>query len=128
MLNGVSWITQTVRDAVDIVNWFNNHGVALDLLRKEQTLTRSTPYALIRPVLTRWTSHFLSCTRLLLLEPDIRSCVFRHAACLEQSAGRDVDALEKVVHILALVRDDEFWFKLKKCVHIFCIQYDQANL
>ena len=114
MLNGVPWITRTIRDAVDIVNWFNNHGVALDLLNREQTLSRATPYALIRPVLTRWTSHFHACARLLLLEPDLRSCVFRHSARIEQSVGNDADAQLKVRAILARIRDDSFWENLRR--------------
>ncbi len=118
MLRGVPWIKETLHDALEIVTWFNNHGVALDLFWKEQMLSgdRLVPLALLRPVLTRWTSHFIASDRLLLLEADMRSCVYRHAARIEQSVGTEADAIARVRAVLDKVRDSQFWANLRRYV------------
>ena len=113
----VMWVSQTMRDAVDVAVWFNNHGVALELLREEQLFTNptlKTPLALIRPVQTRWTSHFHACTRLLQLQGDLRACVSRRASRLEESVGTDPEAVAKVRAIIAKIREESFWTKLKR--------------
>lgn len=116
MFRGVAWVRETLHDAVEIITWFNNHGVALDLFWKEQMLSgeRSTPLALIRPVLTRWTSHYLAASRLSILEEDMRSCVYRNAARIEQSVGTEAEALSRVRGVLDKVRDGQFWTNLRR--------------
>lgn len=118
-LLGVGDIAPVVRDSVEIVKWFNNHGVALELLKAEQKVSRpnSAPLALIRPVQTRWTSHFLSSLRLLLLSADLRACVFRNSARLVESVGREPEAIGKARWVISKIQDEQFWETLRRCAY-----------
>ncbi|KIK76263.1 hypothetical protein PAXRUDRAFT_110784, partial [Paxillus rubicundulus Ve08.2h10] len=51
---------QIINDTLEVVKWFNNHGQALGLLQDAQMAKFGQILALILPVLTRWTSHYLS--------------------------------------------------------------------
>ncbi|KIM64232.1 hypothetical protein SCLCIDRAFT_37040, partial [Scleroderma citrinum Foug A] len=51
---------ETIDNALEVVKWFNNHSRALGILRDIQCQLHEQPHSLILPVLTRWTSHFLS--------------------------------------------------------------------
>ena len=59
---------ETIDNALEVVKWFNNHSRALGILWDIQCQLHEQPCSLILPVLTRWTSHFLSVCRLLQLE------------------------------------------------------------
>ncbi|KAF8062590.1 ribonuclease H-like domain-containing protein [Lyophyllum atratum] len=63
-------------ECLEVIKWFNNHSAALALLEQEMKFTYDgKAWALILPVITRWTAHYLSTTRLLkvkgaaILEP-----------------------------------------------------------
>jgi hypothetical protein len=105
--------------ALDIVKWFNNHSKALDLLRTEQKLTyRGQSWALILPVITRWTAHYLSLTHLLKMEAAIRTCCSRHKPALLELPGRAADAKEAAAAVLRTVGDESFWAEVQKYVGI----------
>ena len=57
-----------IDDALEVVKWFNSHSQALGLLQSVQLHKLGKILALILPVLTRWTSHYLSVRRLIDLE------------------------------------------------------------
>ena len=113
---GIPWVSHTMRDAVEIVTWFNSHGVALELLREEQRISRpeATPLALLRPVQTRWTSHFSSCNRLLKLREDIQTCASRRRRRLVESVGTNSDSIAKVEQILGKICNNNFWNDLER--------------
>jgi hypothetical protein len=76
--------------ALDVVKWFNNHGAALALLQTEQRYTyHGKIFALILPVITRWTAHYLSVTRLLKVKGAVTSCCNRNKDVLLISAGTE---------------------------------------
>ena len=83
-----------ILQALDVVKWFNNHGTALSLFNAEQVTTAQSkgiasfrPLALILPVITRWTAHYLSVCRLLEVKDSIRTCVVRSEGTLIHCAG-----------------------------------------
>jgi hypothetical protein len=81
---------------LDVVKWFNNHSAALDLLRKEQVFTYEGKYfALLLPIVTRWTAHYLSVTRLLKVKDALKSCVSRKEDALVVCAGSKQEAKQK---------------------------------
>lgn len=109
----------TIHRAVEIVKWFNNHGTALDLFRKEQAQTypeHTRILALILPVLTRWTAHFHTVSRLLLLNTALRVCAMRHEEALLVCAGKRQDLIAKAREILDTINDETFWTELVRCV------------
>ena len=101
---------------LDVVKWFNNHSQALALFRSEQKLTYHGKFwALILPVITRWTAHYLSLTRLLKVEAALRTCATRHKPALLACAGaRDADAQAAAGAVLRTIGDDDFWEKVKQ--------------
>jgi hypothetical protein len=108
--------------ALDIVKWFNNHGKVLNLLRTEQKLTyHGKSWALILPVIARWTAHYLSLTRLLKTEAAITTCCLRHKPELLGLSGRDVDAKEAAIAVLCTISDEYLWAEIQKYV---CITID----
>ncbi|KIM50360.1 hypothetical protein SCLCIDRAFT_34376 [Scleroderma citrinum Foug A] len=68
---------KTVDKATEVIKWFNHHSCALGLLRKEQLGTYQKILALIQPVITHWTCHFLSTRRLLETSGALRSCCIK---------------------------------------------------
>jgi hypothetical protein len=111
---------QCVNQAVEVVKWFNNHSRALGLLRVEQEITYRKVLALILPVITRWTAHYLSCRRLLEVSTAIRACGLRHKETLVLCAGNKADAKAKARSIIATTQDDMFWTRLAKYAPTLC--------
>ncbi|KAF8062592.1 hypothetical protein FPV67DRAFT_1452391 [Lyophyllum atratum] len=64
-------------ECLEVIKWFNNHSAALALLEQEMKFTYDgKAWALILPVITRWTAHYLSTTRLLKVkESQLHSIV-----------------------------------------------------
>lgn len=101
--------------ALDVIKWFNNHNRALFYLRSEQILTYDGDFwALILPVITRWTAHYLSTTRLLKIEDAMRTCCRRYRTKLLECAGRDADARTAAFAVLEAVEADSFWQKVSQ--------------
>ncbi|GBE87752.1 hypothetical protein SCP_1104290 [Sparassis crispa] len=108
-------ILEVITQALEIVKWFNSHGVALDLLDKEQELTyidRTQTLALILPHITHWTAHFLAVSHLLDVSVAMKLCCTRNADKLLICAGRTADVKAKAQSILDVVKDEGFWKKL----------------
>jgi hypothetical protein len=106
-------VTEDINHALEVIKWFNNHGAALELLRQEQILTFSGSFwALILPVITRWTAHYLSITRLLKLKQPLQLCWTRNEDRLIVCAGAKEDLKEKARQIQGIVGDQSFWYRL----------------
>jgi hypothetical protein len=104
-----------VKHANEVIKWFNVHGTALALLRAEQKFSYDGKfYALVLPVVTRWTAHYLSITRLLKLKGPVKSCCSRHEDALLVCAGSKDEAVEKAQFVLNTVGNDTFWANLVK--------------
>ena len=105
---------ETIDDALEVVKWFNNHSRALGILRDVQHQLHEQPLSLILPVLTRWTSHFLSVRRLLQLEQ-----AFKHMLAkvpendLITCAGSRAEMKRKARQILDTLKHFDFWYKLQ---------------
>lgn len=104
--------------ASELIKWFNAHQYAGGLLRKQQVMADKAPLALFLPVLTRWTSHYLSIRRLLDLQRYIEACVAVNYQALVEAAGKTRKAKDHAKKVLAHVRNPEFWNGLNKCVTI----------
>jgi hypothetical protein len=106
---------QAISLSLEVIKWFNGHDNALTLLRTEQKLTFNRKFfALILPVVTQWTAHYLSTTCLLKLKGAVKSCCSCHKDALMVCAGKESKAMEKAGSILATVGNDRFWADLVK--------------
>jgi hypothetical protein len=101
--------TECVKLALEVINWFNNHSRALGLLNSEQRATYGKVLALILPVITRWTAHYLSSRRLLEVSVAIRACVMKHKEKLINCSGPKADAKAKAESVMAIVECNRFW-------------------
>ncbi|EMD37416.1 hypothetical protein CERSUDRAFT_136001, partial [Gelatoporia subvermispora B] len=103
-----------VDTAVEVIKWFNNHGRALGLLKEEMRLRfNGKVYSLILPVITRWTSHYVSCQR-LLVEKAIRALTLYKRPDLEGCAGDRADAKAKAKEIVKIAESAWFWDNLRQ--------------
>jgi hypothetical protein len=80
--------------------------------RGEEPGGRFVVLSLIFAVLTRWTSHFLACCRLLDLKTDFKVLVLTRRDDLLKMAGRGENAQEEAAEVVHALEDDEFWARL----------------
>jgi hypothetical protein len=103
--------------AVEVVKWFNNHSWCLGKLSEEQTTTYKKVWALILPVITRWTSHFCSLSRLLQVNKAVKLTATRHREEFLDYVGRDAKKIRNANQVLDHVLDNNWWKELTMYVH-----------
>ncbi|KAH7917096.1 hypothetical protein BV22DRAFT_1026972, partial [Leucogyrophana mollusca] len=100
---------ETASNAAEITKWFNNHSIAYGIFNREQELTYSKALTLILPVITRWTAHYLSFSRLLEVKTPLACCVMKHRNELITSAGPKRESKDKARKVLDTVEDPDTW-------------------
>jgi hypothetical protein len=103
-----------VPNAMKVINWMNNHSRALGLFRQEQIFTYNKALALIYPVVTRWTAHYLSLRRLLAVETALKASWLKHGDTMIASAGPRSDDIAKATRVRSIIEDPAFWTNVKK--------------
>ena len=112
-------VMDDISNALDVVKWFNNHSTALELLRQEQVITfDGLAWALILPVITHWTAHYLALSQILKLRQLLQICWTRHEERLVTCAGTREDLQEKARRIHGIVKDANFWYRIQRYVKI----------
>ena len=101
--------------AQEVVQWMNSHSRALGIFRNEQRQTHPLKkvLTLIRPVITRWTAHYLSLRRLLDVQILLQTCWMKHGATIIESAGSTAEANAKAKSIERTITDPIFWKEVK---------------
>ncbi|KIL54278.1 hypothetical protein M378DRAFT_1059173 [Amanita muscaria Koide BX008] len=102
-----------VPKALIVIKWMNNHSRALGLFRQEQLCTYQKFFALILPVLTRWTAHYLSLRRLLSVEKTLRAAWLKHSDTMIASAGSKGKDKAKAIAVQGIIDDSCFWYHIK---------------
>lgn len=115
MLKACDFI-DVVESALEVVKWFNNHGLALAKLRGVCLQKLGKMLSLILPVITRWTSHYLCVRRLLRLEVVFGQLLLDSQDEILACAGRGEEATEKAREVVNTLRQPSFWARLKRCV------------
>lgn len=113
-------LANTMDTALEIVKWFNSHGFALGLLRERQQQQNGHLLALLLAVVTRWTSRYLSCARLLEVKRTIRGLIYDKLEELVQSVGDKRELQTKARKVLENALDLHFWDNLEVYV-IACL-------
>lgn len=103
-----------ISKALVVIKWMNNHSRALGLFRQEQVYTYEKFFALILPVITRWTAHFLSLRRLLTVEKALKVAWLKHGDAIIASAGPKAEDKRKAREVQSIIDDQEFWYHIKK--------------
>lgn len=97
-----------------VIKWMNNHSHALGLFRQEQLYMSQKFLALILPVLTRWTAHYLSLRQLLTVEKSLRVAWYKHADIMIASSGSKNEDKAKAIAVQDIINDTRFWYHVKK--------------
>jgi hypothetical protein len=103
-----------VAKALVVIKWMNNHSRALGLFRQEQVYTYHKLLALILPVITRWTAHFLSLRRLLMVEKALKAAWLKHSETMIASAGSKSDDRAKAIAVHEIINNPQFWYHVRK--------------
>ena len=111
-------------DATELISWLRSKTQILALLREVQArLGENTVKAVIRAVLTRWTAHYLSYSRLLDLRSVLIMVVDMDSRRLEKDrcviAG-DAKAKKKANDMVILIKNDTFWKALLRSILLSC--------
>lgn len=104
--------SKIIDDALEVVKWFNNHSRALGILNAVQLKISSKVKSLVLPILTRWTSHYLSVRRLLELEMAFKEMLVNSLEDLKICAGNRLDMKRKATETLAILLRFDFWHNL----------------
>jgi hypothetical protein len=103
-----------VPKALTVIKWMNNHSRALGIFRQEQLATFNKVLALIIPVITRWTAHYLSLRRLLTVEKALKAAWVKWSDIMIASAGSKSDDMAKAIAVQNIIEDPRFWYGIKK--------------
>jgi hypothetical protein len=103
-----------VPNALNVIKWMNNHSRALGLFRQEQLCTYQKTLALILPVITRWTAHYISLQRLLTVEKALKAAWIKYGDEMIASAGSKSDDNAKAIAVQEVIEDPGFWYHIKK--------------
>lgn len=112
--------------ALEVIKWFSSHSIALGLLNLEQRhLGTATPLVLILPVITCWTSHYLSMDHLVTLEVPFRRLILDQTTKnkLILSAGKQREAKNKAQRILRIMEGPSFWTNIKRCMELLSLNF-----
>lgn len=93
-----------------IINWFNNHSRARDLFLERQD---DKGLVLIRPVMTRWTSHSAAATRLVQLSVPVQSLILEKKGELLSGIGANKSSQETAKVVFSIIQNPQFWEHLE---------------
>lgn len=110
-------------DATELIGWLRSKTQVLALLREvQERLGENAVRAVIRAVLTRWTAHYLSYSRLM----DLRSVLVVVAEMDSRRPEKDrcvvagdTRAKQKARDMVELIRNDAFWKALLRYGRFF---------
>lgn len=88
-----------------IINWFNNHSQARDLLLERQD---GKGLVLIRPIVTRWTSHSAAATRLIQLSVSVQSLILEKKEELLSGIGANKSSQETAKVVFSIIQNPQF--------------------
>ncbi|KAF7293683.1 hypothetical protein MIND_01148300 [Mycena indigotica] len=104
------------KEITDLIGWLRSKTFVLALLRELQRSSNLPVLAIIRAVLTRWTSHYLAYTRLIAVGPPLRALVAREdlRGTDNQLITGDSKAKKKAQKMVALIKNPQLWAALER--------------
>lgn len=113
----ISHFLKYTEDATEVITWLRGKTLVLGLIREAQLAAGSTIAAVIRAVLTRWTSHYLAFYRLLQLHKTLLSIIYAdEAAPVEKKkiVIGDAKAKAKSRRMVQILTNSLFWHALAR--------------
>jgi hypothetical protein len=130
----VPWPRETIDIVIATINYFNNHRVALGLLRERQIQDESIKkvVSLWNPGATRWNSYFDSCKILMRCKEPVRDTVTKDRLKLLENA-RSQDDKRKRLQLIDKVEVTYFWNNLEDIIKVMtpscvCVDRVQSSL
>ena len=97
-----------------VIKFFRSHDRILAMLHQEMELTGQKRLVLLRPVLTRWTSYFQACRRLVEVEKAMRALIIRRRDDILSTVkkSQEQEKVNSAKYILKVIEDEAFWARL----------------
>jgi hypothetical protein len=107
-------------DATQLITWLRSKTLILAKIRKVFIDSKARPLAVIRAVLTRWTSHYMAYRRLLDLRLALDAVVANDALQSRDEdktvVTGDAKAKRKALQMVKIIKDPLFWHSLARLV------------
>ena len=103
----------TIAKPTKIIKWFINHSYALGMLKSEEKNQDMRVLTPTLPCHIRWTSHYLSASRMLALKKPMQAIAVSKYEDLRTAAGKKREQKEAAENVLRIIRDSCFWERLK---------------
>lgn len=116
-----SELLDTIDDANELIAWLRSKTTILAEIRRESIARFGKALAVLRVVLTRWTSHFRAYERLLLLR-TVLEAILSLDRCRTEQADRlvltwhDRSSKQKAEDMEKLIQNGAFWHNLTRHV------------
>jgi len=114
--------------ATNLIAWLRSKTLLLAILQKAQMDATGSAKAVIRAVITRWTSHYMAIKRLLELKPSLMSVVYADEARSTPDkliVIGDAKAKRKAHAMIGIIKNPLFWYSLARSVFtvlVSCVQ------
>ncbi|XP_006460996.1 hypothetical protein AGABI2DRAFT_70302, partial [Agaricus bisporus var. bisporus H97] len=109
-----------IDQAHDLISWLRSKTLILALIRDAQSASHQPTTSVIRPVLTRWTSHLRAFERLESLENVLRSIISNDLVKLQDQRQifniGDRKTQAKADKMGGLIQDGHFWKEIKRVI------------
>jgi hypothetical protein len=116
-----SLILEYIEKASELITWLRSKTIVLGLLNQNQRETNSRILAILRAMLTRWTSHLRAYERLNLVRRNLVSIAYQDEArslADKLIVTGDAKAKAKSQEMLNLIKNDLFWHSLTRCTEL----------
>jgi hypothetical protein len=105
-------IPEILGQALLVASWFTSHKRALSLLREAQLAKLKKVLKFIRAVITRWTTHYLSITRLIDMSAPLRTLVIDSEDKLLNAGGDEESQVAVTKTVIEIINSNSFWKEL----------------
>ncbi|KAG5640471.1 hypothetical protein DXG03_008547 [Asterophora parasitica] len=105
---------KSIESTIEVIKWFNNHSQALGMLKDVQQMKFAKILCLVLPVLTCWTSHYLSVCHLIAIEIAFKQLLLDSRNTVLLCAGEKADAKGKAQEVINILEGYYFWSDLRR--------------
>jgi len=106
-------VATVLDESSEVTMWFNNHSYALGKYTEEQkSMNDGKGRALISPIVSHWTAHCATLTRLLEVWKPLQVTSVKHGDEIITTVGPKAKAKRKARNVLRRVKNDLWWDKV----------------
>ena len=118
-IEGCNELKQTVAMCLSVVLWFDNHSIAMTLLRAEQSKQNRPELGFVKPVVTRWSTSYHCMDRLLKQKADLQALAAYKSDELIAAGGPRAENKAKSRRIIETISSPATWHRVEMALAIF---------